>query len=172
MSVAAAKAKTNGRVSLPEFERLSISALGQRFDLDRATVRTRLREAGILPVEEKAKEKLFELTPRLYALLDETDTKLAAAKLQKMLADARIAEIKAAEAEGDLVPAGEFLDVVQKVFGGLFQDLAVRQPARLANKLFKAKTVSEVSAILRTDTTRRMEMLKTDWARYLGNEKK
>lgn len=171
MSTAAVKAKTNGN-GKADIELLSLSKLAMRFDLDRSTARKRLQEAGIEPSKEKATEKLFELTPRVEMVLGATNSKLDAAKLQKTLADARLAEIKVQQFEEDLAPRGEFMDVLQKIFSALFQDLAVRQPSKISAKLFKAKTSSEVAAILRNDTTRAFTSIRNDWEKFLGNGKK
>lgn len=170
MSVAAKLAKNGSGKDVGEI--LSISKLAFRYDMDRATVRKRIAELGLLPVEEKAKEKLYELTPRLDAVLSETDTKLAAAKLQKELAQARIAEIKANEMEGELAPVGEFIDAVQKIFNQMFQEIAVRQPQRLGGKLAKAKTSAEAAAIIRADTAKIFATLRNDHTKFLAKGKK
>src|SRR4051812_37453083 len=94
-------------------ERRNVSQLAFRFDLDRGTVRKSLQDAGIEPVSEKAKEKLYELTPELIEVLEQADKLLDEAKLRKETAVARQNEIKVAVLEGELAPVGEFTDMVQ-----------------------------------------------------------
>ncbi len=164
----AVKAKTNGNseAAIGECEILSLSKLAFRFDLDRATVRTRLEEAGIVPVEARAKEKLFELTPRLEKILDQSNTKLTAAKLQRELANARLAEIKVGEAEGDLAPVGEFTDVVQRLFGGNYKEM-VRMIKRWAPRMVKMKNVAEAEKFMLTDYQKFSNSLRSDFEKFL-----
>lgn len=169
MSVAAKLAK-NGNGQKAKGQLLNISQLAFRFDLDRATTRKRLKEAGIEPVEEKAKEKLYELTERIASILDQADAKLADAKRRDIEAAAKLKEIKVMEAEGELAPVGEFIDAVQKIFNQMYQEIAVRQPQRLGGKLAKAKTSAEASAIIRADTAKIFATLRSDHTKFLGKK--
>lgn len=149
------------------YERLNISKLAFRFDLDRATVRKRITDATIEPVDEKAKEKIYNLTPKLEAILNQTNAKLDDAKLRKESAMARLKEIEVAEAEGEMAPVSEFMDAVQKLFHAMYQEMTVRQPQRLANKLAKARTAVEVTQILKADTSNVFSRLRSDHEKFL-----
>lgn len=156
----------------PRFEVVTIAELGRRYDLDRASVRKYLREAGIEPVSIKAKEKLFEITPQLDKVLDQTDTKLTEAKLRKENADARLKEIKLAEAEGELAPVGEFTEYVQALFGAMHKEMAVRMPQRLAPRLGKAKTASDAKKVLTVEVNHIFKVLRENHETYLRETKR
>lgn len=161
------------------FERLSMMGLARRFDLDRETVRKRLDEAGIIPVSEKAKEKLYELTPRLRSVLAKTNEKLDEVKLRKESAAAELAEIKLKEARDELVSRDEFLDLLNQIFGAMYQETAVRLPQRIAAKLHKAKSSKDVHTVLKREIEKIFSDLRADHSKFLtvngngnGNGKK
>jgi hypothetical protein len=169
MKAVAAKLAKNGNGS-GDFERKNVSQLAFRFDLHRATVRTRLMEAGIAPVDEKAKEKLYELTSELVSALEKDDKLLDEAKLRKETAVARQQEIKVAMLEGEVAPVSEFLDTVQRLFGSMHKELAIRMPKQLAARLAKAKTPAEASKILAVYVTKVFTNLRDDHQKFLGNK--
>lgn len=153
--------------NLEAYERLNISKLAMRFDLDRITVRKRIIDAGIEPIEEKAREKIYELTPDLDAVLGKVNDRLEQAKLRVVTADAELREAKAAQMRGDLVPAAEVTDNVQRLFGAMHKEIAVRMPKEIASKLAKAKTAPQVAAIIKAATDKRFKMLRDDFEKYL-----
>jgi hypothetical protein len=164
MSMAAAKA--------PEFEELSIKAIAERVGLDRATCKSRLDQHGYEPVREEAKLKVYRFDAEMEAKLTEQNFKLTEAKTRKEIADAEMKELKLREAKGELVAVDEVMDLIGRLFNAMFQDLAVRQPARLANKLFKAKTTADVAKILRADTNRVFSILGDDHEKILNGVKR
>jgi hypothetical protein len=167
MRAVAAKLAKNGNGS-GNVERKNVSQLAFRFDLDRGTVRKRLMGAGIEPVDQKAKEKLYDMTTDLVALLEQPDKLLDEAKLRKETAVARQQEIKAAILEGEMAPVAEFTDTVQRLFGAMHKELAVRMPKTLAARLAKAKTPAEVSKILGLYVTKVFTNLRDDHQQFLG----
>lgn len=168
------KKNGNGKTSKPDFEELSIKAIAERCNLDRATTKARLDKYGFTPIREEAKLTLYRFDAEMEARLTEQNYKLTEAKTRKEIADAEMKELKLREARGELVPVDEMMDSIQKLFNAMFQDLAVRQPGRLSTKLFKAKTTTDVAQILRTDTNRVFANLRSDHEKILknGNTKK
>jgi DNA-binding transcriptional ArsR family regulator len=166
MRAVAAKPAKNGN-GTGEFERKNVSQLAFRFDLDRGTVRKRLMDAGIIPIDEKAKEKLYELTDRLIEVLERPDKLLDEAKLRKETAVARQQEIKASIAEGEVASVAEFTDAVQRLFASMHKELAVRMPKQLAARLAKAKTPAEASKILGLYVTKVFTDLRDDHQKFL-----
>jgi hypothetical protein len=151
-------------------ERRNVSQLAFRFDLDRGTVRKRLQDAGIEPVSEKAKEKLYELTPELIEVLEQADKLLDEAKLRKETAVARQNEIKVAVLEGELAPVGEFTDMVQRLFGAMHKEIAIRFPKRVAARLQKAKSAADISAIMNRELNKIFTDLREDHSKFLGEK--
>lgn len=154
-------------LKLVDYERANISQLAEDFDLDRASVRKRIQEAGIEPIEEKAKEKIYELTPRLAAILSNIDSPLSEAKLRRETAEAEMRELKLAEMKGDLIPMIEVVDIAQRIASTLYQEYAIRQPKRIGTKLAKAKNVAAVKSILKSDSDKIMKSLRTNFARFI-----
>ena len=167
MSVAVKLAKSgNGNGSRAKPQTFNISQLAFRFDLDRATCRKRIKEAGIEPVEEKAKEKLYEMTDRLAAVLDQTDAKLADAKRRMTEADARLKEMRVMEAEGELIETEEVADIVTRLFGGQYKE-HIRMIRRWAARVTKLKTPAEAEKLMVADYQRSAERLKKDFESFL-----
>lgn len=155
-------------LKLQAYERFSISKLAMRFDMDRVTCKKRLNEAGIQPVEVKARETLYELTPRVEVVLGKTDNALEAAKLRKEIADADLKEQKLAQLAGELVPIGDVIDIVQRLFGVMHKEVAVRQPKRLIGRIRKAKTAAAADKVWKVDTDRIFRTLREDFEKVLG----
>lgn len=151
----------------PEYERLNIANLAMRFDLNRETVVKRIRNAGIEPVELRAKEKLYELTSRLITVLEQRNEKLEEVKLRGETAKAQLVEIKVKQAEGELVPMAEAVELVHKIISRIYQEFAVRQPKRIAGHLARKKTAIEVKKILKADTDKIMKGVRTNFEEFL-----
>lgn len=96
---------------------LTTNALSAAFRLDRRTVARRLDRAGVQPVERRGREARFDLRGAAMALLeDELADRLAAgaedaslitlaeARRRRAVAEAKLAELNAAQREGELVP--------------------------------------------------------------------
>lgn len=147
---------------------LSISKLEFRFDLDRATIRKRLAEAGLEPDSEKSNEKLYRLS-RVAPFLEanEEDKKLEAVKRRKLEAEASLKELELREATGEMASVAEFTETVQKLFGSLHKKLAVQLPTRISARCHKAKTQAEVGEILRLEISKVFDALRNDFTQFL-----
>jgi hypothetical protein len=160
----------NGNGRADHHEDLSISAIARRCGLDRATTRQRLDANGYKPIDEQAKLKIFRFDAEMDATLTETKDKLTDVRIRKELAAAKKIELQNAEAEGELAPVAEFIDVVQRIFGSLHKEIAIRQPRRLAARLTKAKTAADVNKILTHDSNGIFKVLREDFEKYLGKK--
>lgn len=138
-------------LKLVEHERLNISQLAEEFDLDRASVRKRIQEAGIEPVETKAKLTIYELNQRLAAILSDVKSPMNEARLRKETAAAEKIEMQNAIARGELVQMGDAIERMQAILTAMYKEFGIHQPKRLASRLAKAKTVAEISKILKGD---------------------
>lgn len=165
MSVAAKLARN--RV---DYEDLSIKAIATRCGLDRATTKKRLDENNYSPIEEQAKLKLYRFDAVMEAVLTETRDKLTDVRIRKEQAMAKKIELQNAEIEGELAPVAEFIDVIQRVFGGLHKEVVIRMPRRLSARLAKAKTSTDVSKILTNDLNGVFKVLAEDFEKYLGKK--
>lgn len=150
------------------FERVNISILAMRYNLNRETVAKRLREAGIEPVEVKSKEKIFELTPGVTQVLERRNEALEEVKLRGETARTELAEIKVRQASGELVPMADAVELVRNIVLAIYQEFTVRQPKRIAPKLAKSKNVTEVKKVLKADTDRIMKNLRENFERFIG----
>jgi hypothetical protein len=169
MSSVAVKMAKNGN-GKPDFELLSISQIATRCKLDRATARERLEKAGFVPEIEEPKRKLYRFDLMVEAELTETKDKLTDVRIRKEMAAARKIELQNAAAEGELASVGEFIDTIQRVFGNLHKEIVVRQPRRLAARLAKAKTSTDVNKILTHDSNGIFKVLREDFEKYLGKK--
>jgi hypothetical protein len=142
----------------------SITELARVFKLDRGTVGEKLNAAGIKPQAGNAKEKLFALED-VEAVLS-TD-ELDEVKLRKLTAEAELAELKLLKERGEFVSKAEIIAVLQKIFSSLHKKICVEQPNKLAAKLHKAKTNPETAKILRTDSEKIFNALRTDFHDFL-----
>jgi sugar-specific transcriptional regulator TrmB len=113
-------------------------------------VRKRIAEACIEPHSVATREKLYELTPRLEAVLEQIDAQLTEAKLRKESAQARIAELKVAEAEGELISVSEVEDYLQKLFRALHQEVCIRFPRQISRSVVNAPDAAVAASILST----------------------
>jgi hypothetical protein len=135
----------------PEYERLSIMKLATRFGLDRATVAKRLDLAKLLPVEQNAKLKLYEVTPKLEAVLDAIHNPLAEVKLRAATADAEYREAKVQQMRGEMVPHNDAVELTRQIVSTLHRDLVVALPKKLGPKLARTKTAAETTKLLKKE---------------------
>ena len=149
-------------------EILSISKIAFRYGLDRATVSKRLQEAGIEPVEEKEKEKLYEINEALEIAVTAAKP-IDRVKLRKEIAAAEEKELKVAEKKGELLSASEVAGLFQSLFSGLYRTFTNQQPNRLAGKLAKAKTSAEARKILSEDAKRIFSEMREDFTPFLDD---
>lgn len=149
-------------LKLVEHERLNISQLAEEFDLDRASVRKRIQEAGIEPVEVKAKLTVYELNQRLASVLSDVASPLSEAKLRKETASAERLEMQNAIARGELVPMVEVVELSHKLHSLVYKQFVTNQPKTLATRLAKAKTTMEVTKILKADAEKFLKRLRDE----------
>jgi len=155
-------------LKIVEHERLNISQLGEEFDLDRASVRKRIQEAGIEPVETKAKEKIYEVNQRLAAVLSTVKSPINEAKLRRETAAADKLEMQNAMLRGELVPMHEASEMIRSIVGKIFQELTAAQGKRIDAKLAKARTVIDVKKIRNGDNQMIMKRLRANFAEFIG----
>jgi len=159
-------------LKLVEHERLNISQLAEEFDLDRASVRKRIQEAGIEPIETKAKLTIYELNQRLAAILSDVKSPMNEARLRKETAAAEKIEMQNAIARGELVPMGNAIERMQAILMALYKEFGIHQPKRLASRLAKAKTVAEISKILKGDNDKIFARLREKDGEFVPTMKK
>jgi hypothetical protein len=160
-------AKTELKTEESREELLSISKLAFRFNLDRATVKKRIAEARIEPAEEKANEKLYELTEELNSILNDTAKPLDIARLTKLSTENEIKELELQKRKGELLPIGEVKEAIQGIFAGLQKEIVTNLPKKLAPKLKKAKTVAEITGILVRELDIPFNDLAEDYEKFL-----
>lgn len=145
---------------------LNTSKLAYRFGLIRDTVRRRLEVAGVKPVKRDPKHgtlyDLDEATPFL-----ETDEDISELKKRKLKAEAEEKEMKVQERKGDLLTAAEVKEVFQKIVSGLYREMKIAVPRRLAPTLAKAKNQKQVNKILKDDVQLVFDRFRDDFTEFL-----
>jgi transcriptional regulator with XRE-family HTH domain len=158
------------RKKIPQEELLSISALAERFGLDRETVRKYLKD--VAPVRSEKRLKLYRLQDAEQLLTATVDEDLESAKRRRAIADAALAELKLEEKQGELVSAREVRDELQQLFTRLHQKLAVQYPREISGQLYKAETAAQIAEILRNGTTKIFNDLRSDYKSLFGSPEK
>lgn len=138
-----------------------------RFGLTRETVLKRVTDAGIKPILDEPKKKIYEMTPELIAAVNKRSDLIDAVKLRHEEAKARFAEVKVDEIEGRIVKVSEVIDTTQQLFGATHRELAIRMPKEIASKLAKAKTAAAVQKILKLAIDRRFKTLRDNFEKFL-----
>lgn len=146
-------------------ELLSISALSRLFKVDRATIRTRIDNAGIMPKKIAANEKLYLLDEQLEDVIRQDE--LEAAKLRKLAAEAQIKEVDLKIKLEEFGSTAEFSELVQKIFGNLYKKVGVQLPKRISARLHNANSTADVQRILTDELTKEFSDLRSDFKRYL-----
>lgn len=145
---------------------LNTSQIARRSGLNRATVKTRLETKGVLPREEKAKEKLYDADEALTALHGEGTSGLRKAQTAKTAAEAARVKLKLDKERGDLVSIQDVREDVQELVKRIYQRFAVTGPTVLAPQL-KGKSVSQVEAALKRDAEEFFNDLRATYESYL-----
>jgi hypothetical protein len=151
-------------------EILNTSQIAMRVGLNRATVRLRLIELGISPVETKAKEHLYEFTDELKEQLTSENKPIDLAKLRRETANAELCEIKLAETKGEMVSVAEFSAVVQQLFGAMNKKCVVQMPKKLAKQLAATRAEADVSKILTAEYGAIFDDLRIDYKKFLDKK--
>lgn len=153
----------------PEPELISLAEVARRCGLHKQTVAARLEDLGYEPdPSSTAKLKLFPFDEEMRFAVKAAKDSLAAAKIHGTRLDNEIKAMKLAEARGELVPMHEATELVQKIVSTMYIEFTVRQPKRIAPKLAKAKNVTAVKKVLKTDTDRIMKTLRENFERFIG----
>jgi hypothetical protein len=135
--------------SSPVGEYFNTSELAAKYELDRATVRKRLRIVGIEPSVKKAKENLYLMTDDLEdALLDEGNPELDAARLRKLNVETELKMIELKVKNGEYGSALDFSAEVFKLIRGLHRKCTITLPRTLAKKLARMKDEMQISQLL------------------------
>ncbi len=146
-------------------ELLTISEIARRVKLDRHTVSSRLKERGCQPDESSlANKQLFLFDRRMeIALRTERREKdaLSAARLRLLLASVELKELNLAKTRGELASVAEMTEIATKFFSVIYREFTMHQPRRLAGHLVRCKTTGEIMKVLRTDTEKFMQRLRT-----------
>lgn len=157
----------------PEFYgRLPIQTIAIRTGLNRATVADRLKLHKYKPVDGHEKLKLYEFDEEMEAVLLETNTKFNEARTRKAEAEAEKVEFVVKQMKGELVPFGEAVDAYNQTVGGLYKEIVVRLPKRLAARLAKASTSADVTALLGGELDKVFQELRANPSMFLPTEKK
>lgn len=147
---------------------LSIATISRRTDLDRATIKKRLDAHKIEPEHSQQKLKLYQFDEALEALLLEQDTKLTEAKTRRELAMAEEREIKVKILREEVASVKEFTEFLALFAGGLYKDICVRLPKRLAGRLAKAETAADCEALLSREIDKEFQTARENFAKYFG----
>jgi hypothetical protein len=151
-------------ISSEKGEFLNISELARRLEKDRETVRNAILEADLEPRGKDKNSALYDFE-EVAALFEGGEEK--AAKLRKLRAEADLKELELAKQRGEFASKAEFIEIVQRLFSSLHKKIAVQQPAKLANKLFKADSPNEIARILSDDSKKIFNALRTDFTDFL-----
>jgi hypothetical protein len=150
----------SGETTQPE-GLLNISQLAERFELDRATVRSYLAEAGVKPRRETKREKLY-LLAEVEPHLDNSSDPLKAARLRKLEQESDLLDLRLKRERGELVSIQEVGNEIQEIFKRLYQKLAVQYPREIAPQLYKAESSGQITDIMRHDMGRFFNELRED----------
>lgn len=116
----ARKPRAKAEIKVKNPNHFSISQLASRYELDRATVRTRLGAAGIEPVAVAAKEKLYLLDERVESVLAQ-DAKDALQRL-KLQSEIDLNNEKLKKARGEVIPKEEISQMITAIISTHYQN--------------------------------------------------
>lgn len=165
----AAKPKGKAKTKPDESELYSISRLAEYYGLDRGTMRTKLAEAGVSPIVDEARKKLFDLQ-EVETALENTDSEKDEFTLRKLIAETRLKEHELSVEQGLYLPKKEVETYVQNLFGACFQRLAVSLPKQLGKQLFKASTAAQATTILSSSIQGVFNELRRDHRKLLVSD--
>lgn len=152
----------------PETKLLNQSELALLYDLDRATVRTRLKDAGVVGTPGKHRELLYDPDEAKAALESDSDEDYERERARKTRFDADLRELELQKQRAELLPVYEVREQMQKIIQRLYQTFAIQQPKTIAARLAKAKTPAEVEKILRESASKTFADLRRDHVKMLG----
>jgi hypothetical protein len=148
----------------------NLSELARASGYDRATVRNRLLAAGVQPKRSKAKEKQFDVNEATAALTatrtPEVDHGYRHARTQKTTAEAARILLKLQRERGELAPVAELREQAFTLVKAMHQRFS-RYARDSRNRLFRAKTATEVERIMSSDFALIFDDLKRDYPNIL-----
>lgn len=151
-------------------EFLNQSDLAIRYDIDRMTLRARLREAGIEGTK-KGRDTMYEITPELEdAILPEARADYEAERARKTKLDADLRELSYRERLGELVEKRQIQDELQTIFTKLYQKLVNQQPRELSGALYRAESPEHCQAVLMKATAKIFNDLREEHAKLIGDK--
>lgn len=151
----------------PAKKLLNQSELATLFDLDRITVRSRLREGGIEGKPGKYRELLYDPDEVKAVLESKEDEDYERERARKTRFDADLRELELQKQRAELLPVYEVREQVQKIIQRLYQTFAIQQPKTIAARCAKAKSAAEVEKILREVASKAFADLRRDHAKML-----
>lgn len=151
-------------------EWLSKAAIAKRCGIHVQTLTSRLDDLGFVADEERssAKNQVYWFDDEIAFAIKSAKDSLAAAKIRDLRATYELKELKLAEARGELVSWIDAVERMQAIFGRLYKEFAIQQPKRLATRLARAKTVSEINKLLKLDTEKVFGRLRESDAEFVG----
>lgn len=164
MGAAAVKIEEKG-------EWLSKSAIAKRCGLHVQTVSSRLEDLGYEPDAERSSAKnqiyWFDADGEMKLAILSAKDSVSAMRIRDLRVSAQLKEIKRDEALGLLVSIAECTEIWQRIVARIHREFSVDQPKRLASRLAKTKTSTEVKKIQKADTDRVMRAIKQDFEKFL-----
>jgi hypothetical protein len=166
----AATAKTLGNGINSPNQAASISELSRLLGIDRGTVNRRLYRAGLQPILNTPLLKKYETQAAIAALsvssAPPVDHDYRHARAQKVTAEAARILLKLQLERGELAPVAELREQAFLLVKAMHQRFS-RYARESRNRLFRAKTPTEVERILATDFALIFDDLKRDYPNIL-----
>lgn len=144
---------------------VNISQLAEQFEMDRATVRKRLKD--LPPAQVKGREKLYPRRDAEAVLSAAENPGLDEAKRRKASIEAELLELKLRRERGDLLDVKEVRSELQEIFKRLHQYFCVHYPAEAAARLYKAESPAQIAEILQRDFGRTFNDFRGDYKSFL-----
>ena len=139
------------------------SELHRATGLDRATVKKRLKDAGVKPIKTESRKTEYDANKAMSAL-SSTDSRSHGydkARTQKTTAEAARVLLKLQRERGELAPISELRDFAFNLVKALYTRLK-RYPREAKARIHKAKTPDEVEQIINADLDLIFENIKRD----------
>lgn len=148
---------------------LNQTQIAFEFGFDPITVRNRLSKAHIQPVRVTNRERFFLVDQNLIDAVQGSAPKdTDAERLRLITAQADEKELKVKERMGELLAVADVKEELGKIFTKLHREFSNRLPKRIANKIKKAKTASDIQKILETEAGAIFDGLRTDYSKFLA----
>ena len=123
----------------------SQTELAKHFQLDRATIRTRLEGAGVRPRNRNPKHIQYDFEEARIAIERAKDQEWKSLKVEK---EAQILDLKLQKELGNFASVAEFAELTQRWVGWLYNKLTIRLPRTVVTKIANAKDKNDAAFIL------------------------